>query len=134
MTCGKVGLRLAFEAGNLLGEIMDLADDDLGNHHSITTKFINFKLLYMAEVRRVKHPTTTEFPIQAYLTKQHCPEKHIAFEILILKNLSRLAVSGRNTLKYLKRATIHAGCFLAAAVAFIQDAQLHNLCLPDNLR
>ena len=52
---------------------------NFSNIASITIKLKYLCILINAEGIRVKHPTTTEFPIQAYLTKQHCPEKHIAF-------------------------------------------------------
>lgn len=50
-----------------------------------TEKLKYSRILINAEGIRFKHPTTTEFPIQAYLTKQHCPENTLSLEISILK-------------------------------------------------
>jgi hypothetical protein len=83
-----------------------------------TEKLKYFDILINAEGIRFKQPTTTIFPIQAHLPTRIVRKNTLPLELLILKTLSQLAFSGRNTLKYLIRPQSIAGFFLAIAILF----------------
>ena len=77
------------------------------------------------------NPKQTHFRKQATLTKQHCPEHIFCFWQLWFQSLSRKAFSGRKTLKYLKKAQIHAGFYVAHALYFISPFTFYPPYQPD---